>query len=78
MPESFVPRPRGSRALGTRLAQLNESERIFSHVNNVSTGCIKKAIEIWSALVRSLYNLQKSFFYSRKDQAFNFRMLQFL
>ena len=33
------------------------------------TGCIKKkVIELWSALARSLYNLQKSFFYSRKDQ----------
>ena len=39
-----------------------------------STGCIKKkVIELWSALARSLYNLQKSFFYSRKDQAFSFQ-----
>ena len=38
----------------------------------------KKVIELWSALVRSLYNLQKSFFHSRKDQAFSFRMSPFL
>ena len=31
-------------------------------------------IEFWSALARSLYNLQKSLFHSRKDQAFSFRM----
>ena len=43
------------------------------------TGCIKKkVIELWSALARSLYNLQQSFFYSRKDQAFSFRVLPFL
>ena len=35
------------------------------------TGCIKKmVIELWSAVARSLYNVQKSFFHSRKDQAF--------
>ena len=40
------------------------------------TGCIKKkVIELWSALARPLYNLQKSFFRSRKDQAFSFRLL---
>ena len=38
----------------------------------------KKVIEHWSALERSLYNLQKSFFHSRKDQAFSFRKSQFL
>ena len=38
----------------------------------------KMVIELWSALARSLYNLQKSFFHSRKDQAFSFRMSQFL
>ena len=44
-----------------------------------NTGCIKKmVIELWSALARSLYNLQKSFFNSRKDQAFSFRMSPFL
>ena len=43
------------------------------------TGCIKKkVIELWSALARPLYNLQKSFFRSRKDQAFSFRLLPFL
>ena len=43
------------------------------------TGCIKKkVIEFWSALASSLYNLQKSFFHSRKDQAFSLRMLPFL
>ena len=43
------------------------------------TGCIKKmVIELWSALARSLYNLQKSFFHSRKDQAFSFQMSPFL
>ena len=41
-------------------------------------GVWKKVIKLWSALVRSLYNLQKSFFYSRKEQAFSFRMLPFL
>ena len=35
-------------------------------------------IEFWSALARSLYNLQKLFFHSRKDQAFSFRMSPFL
>ena len=30
----------------------------------------KKVIAIWSALARSLYNLHKLFFHSRKDQAF--------
>ena len=39
------------------------------------TGCIKKmVIELSSALARSIYNLQKSFFYRRKDQAFSFRL----
>ena len=43
------------------------------------TGCLKKVvIEFWSALARSLYNLQKSFFHSRKDQAFSFGMSPFL
>ena len=43
------------------------------------TGCIKKmVIKLWSALACSLYNLQKSFFHSRKDQAFSFRMSPFL
>ena len=43
------------------------------------TGCIKKkVIELWSALARSLYNLQKAFFHSREDQAFSFRMSPFL
>ena len=43
------------------------------------TGCIKKmVIELWSALASSLYNLQKSFFHSRKDQAFSFGMSPFL
>ena len=43
------------------------------------TGCIKKkVIELCSALARSLYNLQKSFFRRRKDQAFSFRLLSFL
>ena len=35
----------------------------------IYTGCIKKkVIELWSAAARSLYNLQKSFFHSQKDQ----------
>ena len=43
------------------------------------TGCIEKmVIELWSALARSLYNLQKSFFHSRIDQAFSFRMSLFV
>ena len=34
----------------------------------IHTGCLKKkVIELWSALARPLYNLQKSFFRSRKD-----------
>ena len=42
----------------------------------INTGCIqKKVIELWSALARPLYNLQKSLFRSRKDQAFSFRLL---
>ena len=36
-----------------------------------------KGNRIWSALARSLYNLQKSFFHNRKDQAFSFRMSPF-
>ena len=48
-------------------------------VNIKYTGCIKKmVIELWSALARSLYNPQKLFFHSRKDQAFSFRMSPFL
>ena len=43
------------------------------------TGCIKKkVIELCSALARSLYNLQKSFYRRRKDQAFSFRLSSFL
>ena len=43
------------------------------------TVCIKKkVIKLWSALARLLYNLQKLFFHSRKDQAFSFRMSPFL
>ena len=38
----------------------------------------KRVIELCSALARSLYNLQKSLFHSRKDQAFSFRMSPFL
>ena len=34
----------------------------------------KKVIALCSALARSLYNLQKSFFRRRKDQAFSFRL----
>ena len=45
----------------------------------IYTGCIKKkVIELWSALARLLYNLQKYFLHSRKDQAFSFRMSPFL
>ena len=41
-------------------------------------GCIKKkVIELWSALERPLYNLQKSFVCSREDHAVT-RMLPFL
>ena len=47
--------------------------------NGTYTGCLKKmVIKLWSALARSLYNLRKSFFHSRKDQAFSFRMSPFL
>ena len=57
------------------LACANYEEQV--HCNY--TGCIeKKVIELWSALARSLYNLQKSFFLSGKDQAFSFRMSPFL
>ena len=38
----------------------------------------KKVIQLWSALTGSLYNLQKSFFHSQKDQAFSFWMSLFL
>ena len=38
----------------------------------------KKVIKLWSARASSLYNLQKSFFHSWKDQAFSFRMSPFL
>ena len=49
---------------------------IFARFNTV---CLKKmVIKLWSALARSLYHLQKSFFHSRKDQAFSFRMSPFL
>ena len=54
-------------------------EKPQSDFDALYTGCIKKmVIELWSALARSLYNLQKSFFHSRKDQAFSFRMSPFL
>ena len=53
---------------------LCSSDVVFVTIN--TTGCIKKkVIELWSALTRSLYNLQKSFFHSRKDQTFSFRLL---
>ena len=43
-----------------------------------TTGCVEeKVIELWSALASLLYNQQKSFFHSRKDQAFSFRMSPF-
>ena len=52
---------------------------IEEHACQRYTGCLKKmVIELWSAITRLLYNLQKSFFYSRKDQAFSFRMSPFL
>ena len=37
----------------------------------------KKVIELCSALARSLYNLETSFFRRRKDQAFSFRFSSF-
>ena len=49
--------------------------KVSAYVQGVSK---KMVIELWSALARSLYNLQKSFFDSRKDQAFSFRMSPFL
>ena len=49
---------------------LNYSINIY-----IYTECIKKkVIELCSALARSLYNLQKSFFRRRKGQAFSFRL----
>ena len=42
---------------------------IYVHIQ----GVLKKVIELGRAQARSLYNLQKSFFHSRKDQAFSFR-----
>ena len=54
-------------------------DRALNKLYACYTGCIKKmVIELWSALARSLYNLQKSFFHSQKDQAFSFRMSPFL
>ena len=47
-------------------------------INNIQGVSKKKVIELYSALARSLYNLQKSFFRRRKDQAFSFRLLSFL
>ena len=58
---------------------INMSINTLKQSPTLSTGCIKKmVIELWSALASSLYNLQKSFFHSRKDQAFSFRMSPFL
>ena len=55
------------------------SKKKLSVSENNYTGCIKKkVIEIWSALACLLYNLQKSFFHSQKDQAFSFRMSPFV
>ena len=55
------------------------SNRMLTQTSIRTTGYIKKmVIELWSGLVRSLYNAQKSFFHSRKDQAFSFRMSPFL
>ena len=57
----------------------NTMEIYYGKPFDRNTGCIKKmVIEIWSALASSLYNLQKSFLHSRKDQAFSFRMSPFL
>ena len=39
---------------------------------NVQGVSKKKVIELWSALARPLYNLQKSFFRSRKDRLLAF------
>ena len=63
-----------------RVFQRTSQTHMNTHTSiNIYTGCIKKmVIELWSALARSLYNLQKSFFHSRKDQAFSFRMSPFL
>ena len=53
-------------------SQVLYKQSLFFHY----TGCIKKkVIELWSALAHPLYNLQKSLFRSRKDQAFSFRLL---
>ena len=51
---------------------------VCNSLNGDLQGIKKMVIELWSALACSLYNLQKSFFNSRKDQAFSFRMSPFL
>ena len=47
---------------------------IYVYAQGVSK---KKVIELCSALARSLYNLQESFFRWRKNQAFRFRLSSF-
>ena len=55
-----------------------EIEELLKSLYN-NTGCTKKKVtKLCSALARSLYNLQKSFFPRRKDQAFSFRLSSFL
>ena len=71
----------------TLIGSLRGKQNFCGYVNHSSsrlkltsyTRCIKKkVIELCSALARSLYNLQKSFFRRRKGQAFSFRLLSFL
>ena len=50
----------------------------LEHTHSLQGLAKKKVIELWSALARPLYNLQKSFLHSRKDQASSFRLLPFL
>ena len=62
----------------TQVSGLRQDSEGWTQVTS-DTGCIKKkVIELCSALARSLYNLQKSFFHWRKDQAFSFRLSSFL
>ena len=66
-------------SLDSTCCAIEQTEPTLITSNDLYTGCIKKkVIELCSALARSLYNLQKSFFRRRKDQAFSFRLSSFL
>ena len=63
-----------------RLRLSHKYKKIIKYfaLNYLYSAYQKKVIALCSALARSLYNLQKSFFRRRKHQAFSFRLSSFL